>query len=226
MEAKKSKKADLEKDISTYFSVGLIIAISLSLIAFEWTSDIKRGSIIRIDKGEPIEEQYLDWSMEPEKEKIEIPVVPPEIFEIIKDDIPLDLEIDWGTDIIKESHDISWTLPEITDEPEVDEETYLIPGEMPQFQGGDLNNFAVWSQKNIIYPAIAADNNVEGKVYLTFIVEKDGKLSNIQILKGADSALNNEAKRVIESSPLWTPGTNNGIPVRVRCTIVINFVLQ
>ena len=97
---------------------------------------------------------------------------------------------------------------------------------MPSFMGGDLANFSVWAQKQVKYPAIAAENRIYGKVYITFVVEKDGTLSDIRVMKGADESLNREALRVINSSPLWKPGSNHGIPVRVRCSIMMNFVLE
>ncbi len=97
---------------------------------------------------------------------------------------------------------------------------------MPSFKDGNLQSFVIWSQKHLKYPHVAAENGVEGRVYLEFIVEKDGSLSEIVLLKGPDPALNNEALRVIGTSPRWSPGKNNGIPVRVKCSMMIKFVLE
>lgn len=225
MEQKKSKKADLERNISIYFSVGLIIALSLSLIAFEWASEPVYESIFDFSKGEIIEIEVIPYSFN-EKEKPDLPIVPPEIFIIREDDYDIDTEIEWIDDKIVEGTEIAYILPDFKDEPELDEAIYFIPGEMPTFRDGNLLSFVNWTQKRLKYPQIAAENGVEGKVYLEFIVEKDGSLSNLQVLKSPDQAFEEEAIRVISTSPKWESGKNNGIPVRVKCSMVLRFVLQ
>ena len=94
----------------------------------------------------------------------------------------------------------------------------------PVFPGGEqgFNNFLV---HNIRYPKAARDSNIQGRVYLSFIVEKDGSLSNIKTLRSPDQALADEAKRVLSISPHWSPGIQNGKPVRVQYTVPINFSL-
>ena len=94
----------------------------------------------------------------------------------------------------------------------------------PSFMGGDQNEFAKWVDKNLVYPAIAAD--ITGKVTVQFTVEKDGSITNVIILRSLDPALDAEAVRVIESSPKWTPGYNNGHPVRVTYTFPVIFRLK
>ena len=226
MELKKSKKADLEKSISTFFSIGLIIALSLSLIAFEWSNEPNRNPLISIGDGGPIDIDILPPSTIQEKQKVEMPSIPPETFTIEEDHIKIDDFIDWGTDIIRETDSLIISIPQPDDEPDVPEEYYIIPGEMPTFKNGNLQSFVIWAQKNLDYPSLAAENGVEGKVYLEFIVEKDGALSHVQVLKGPDQALNNEALRVIRTSPKWAPGKHNGFAVRVKCSMMVNFVLQ
>jgi protein TonB len=105
------------------------------------------------------------------------------------------------------------------------EEPYFIVEEMPSFRGGDINRFREWINKRTTYPQEAIDANIRGKVYLTFIVEKDGSVSSVTVLKGVHPLLDNEAVKVISESPKWTPGLQRGQPVRVRFQVPLNFSL-
>jgi periplasmic protein TonB len=102
---------------------------------------------------------------------------------------------------------------------------YFIP-EMPIFNGGDLAEFSKWVQKNIIYPQAAIERDLDGKVTAEFIIGKQGKIEEIKILRGVDPLLDNEALRVLKMSPLWTPGKQNGTPVRVKLVLPIVFQLN
>ncbi len=97
--------------------------------------------------------------------------------------------------------------------------------QVPEFSGG-LPAFGNFLVKNIKYPAEARKNGIQGKVFIAFIVEKDGSLSNIRVVRGVDNALDQEALRVLEISPKWTPGFQNGKPVRVMYSVPISFTLQ
>ena len=94
----------------------------------------------------------------------------------------------------------------------------------PTFKGGDTA-FAKFLKQNIQYPKVAKDNNISGKVYISFIIEKDGTLTNFKILRNPGCGMAEEALRVMKLSPAWIPGTQNGIPVRVGYTVPINFAL-
>lgn len=98
----------------------------------------------------------------------------------------------------------------------------------PSFQGEPQGGakFNKYLSGAIRYPSMAQENNVQGKVFVSFIVEKDGSLTDITVVRGPGSGLNEEAVRVIKSSPRWTPGIQNGKPVRVKFTLTVNFSLQ
>jgi periplasmic protein TonB len=106
----------------------------------------------------------------------------------------------------------------------VGEEPLFIVEVMPTFKGGDLNKFRDWVGKRTNYPQTAIDNNIKGTVILTFIVEKDGSVSNVKVTKGVDPLLDNEAVKAISESPKWTPGLQRGQPVRVRFIIPLTFI--
>ncbi|MBB6237770.1 TonB family protein [Pedobacter riviphilus] len=95
----------------------------------------------------------------------------------------------------------------------------------PEFPGG-ISKFYGYLSKAIKYPPMAQENNVQGKVFLSFVVEKDGKLTDITVTRGLGSGTDEEAIRVLKASPRWNPGIQNGKPVRVKYNINVNFTLN
>ncbi|NOY97536.1 MAG: energy transducer TonB, partial [Chlorobi bacterium] len=111
------------------------------------------------------------------------------------------------------------------EEEEDDTQVFFIVEDMPEFPGGDLA-LRKFIANTIQYPVIAQENGIEGKVYVTFVVDKDGSVSNAKILRGVDPSIDKEALRVVSNLPRWKPGKQRGKPVRVSYTVPINFVLQ
>jgi protein TonB len=107
----------------------------------------------------------------------------------------------------------------ITDEP------FIMVEVMPSFRGGDINRFREWVMKRTNYPQEAIDKKIQGRVFLTFIIEPDGAVSNVTIVKGVDPIIDNEAVKTIEASPRWSPGLQRGQPVRVRYSLWLNFLI-
>ena len=115
---------------------------------------------------------------------------------------------------------------EIKEEEVIDDQPFLIVETMPKFQGGDLNTFRKWVQENVKFPTIALENGISGRVTLTFVIEKDGRLTNIQVLQTPDRSLSEEAVRVLNKSPKWTPGKQRNQVVRVKYTLPVEFRMQ
>lgn len=107
-----------------------------------------------------------------------------------------------------------------------EKEIFIVVEEMPTFQGGDVRKFRDWVQRNVLYPKIAAENGIQGKVFIMFVVEPDGSVTNAEIMRGVDPVLDNEALRVVNESPLWVPGKQRDEAVRVRFSITVNFQLE
>jgi len=103
-------------------------------------------------------------------------------------------------------------------------EPFFLVEVMPAFRGGDLNKFRDWIQKRTNYPQTAIDAKIKGTVFLTFIVEKDGSVTNVTVIKGVHPLIDNEAVKAISQSPKWAPGLQRGQPVRVRYQISLNFI--
>jgi len=95
----------------------------------------------------------------------------------------------------------------------------------PAFPGG-IEHFYSFLAKNMRYPAVAKENNIQGRVYVSFNVERDGSITNVHVARGAGSGLDEEAMRVIKLSPKWEPGMQGGIPVRAEYTVPITFTLK
>ena len=98
--------------------------------------------------------------------------------------------------------------------------------EMPTFQGGDLSEFCNWVYSNIKYPQEALENGIQGNVVVKFVVEKDGRLSNIQVLQSPDKSLSDAAIQVLQESPKWEPGMQRQQPVRVKYTLPVVFQIK
>ena len=103
-----------------------------------------------------------------------------------------------------------------------DNEVYSMVDERAQFPGGQ-NEMLKYLQENLQYPEAAKANNVHGRVFVKFIVERDGSLSDIQIFRGLGSGCDEEAIRLIQSMPKWKPGKNKGKEVRTSMTVPVNF---
>jgi protein TonB len=95
---------------------------------------------------------------------------------------------------------------------------------MPTFRGGDINKFREWVQRRTNYPQAAIDAKIQGKVFLTFIIEPDGSVSNVTVVKGVAAIIDDEAVKAIQASPKWSPGLQRGQPVRVRYSMWLNFI--
>jgi protein TonB len=125
---------------------------------------------------------------------------------------------DFGDDIVID-------IPVI--EAEKEEEVPVFVAEtMPSFQGGDLNTFRTWVQSRLVYPRMAQENNVQGRVILKFVIERDGSLSNIEEMASPDKSLTDEAIRILKQSPKWSPGKQRNRAVRVAYVLPIEFRLQ
>lgn len=113
--------------------------------------------------------------------------------------------------------------PVIEVKKEVEEAPFTIVEEMPQFPDGDV---ASYLGKNIKYPVVAQENGIQGRVICQFVINKDGSIVDVQVVRGVDPSLDKEAVRVIQNMPRWTPGKQRNQPVRVKYTLPVNFKLQ
>jgi len=230
MEVKKTAKADLESKKFFFREVGLIIALAVSLLAFEWKSTDKQENTMTGDVAVAIEDELVPITQEapPPPQTMEIPIVSDEI-QIVDDDMKI------NTDLIINTEDDSKLGVDIknyvagTGKGEVVEEEeipFQIVEEKPSFQGGDENTFTKWVFERLVYPEIAKENGVQGRVILQFLVNTDGSVSDVKVMRGVDASLDKEAARVVASSPKWKPGRQRNKPVKVRYVFPVIFQLR
>lgn len=139
-------------------------------------------------------------------------------------DIDEELEID---DTEADDKTVIEVAPIIQQEAEEEEESqvFFIVEDMPEFPGGELA-LRKFIANAIKYPVIAQENGISGKVYVNFVVDKDGSVTAAKVARGVDPSLDKEALRVVNSLPKWKPGMQRGKPVKVSYTVPISFVLQ
>ena len=128
--------------------------------------------------------------------------------------------------ISKESSESGEQTKTKSAETDPDRKIFVVVEDMPEFNGGDVNKFREWVQKNVDYPVIASENGIQGRVYLMFIVNEQGNVESVEIMRGVDPVLDNEALRVVRSSPVWKVGRQNGKAVPVRFSITVNFQME
>jgi protein TonB len=226
MEPKKSERADLENKKSLFLEVGLILALIFCLIALGWTSGQRRASAFDGMSEEAIEEEQIPVTEEIPPEQLPQPTVT-DLFEIVQNDVVLDNDVQFQDDETSEDKKVEIYAPVIqAQEEETEEEIFVIVEDMPKFKGGDINNFREWVQKRVRYPDIAAENGIQGRVFISFVVEPNGVVSNVTVTRSVDPLLDEAAKEAVAASPKWEPGMQRGRPVRVRYSIPIIFQLQ
>jgi protein TonB len=229
MELKKSKSADLEKRKGMFTEIGLVIALAIVLVAFEWTKGEGRDNEDNVVADIQMEDEMMQITRrdEPKPEpKPETPKVA-EVLDIVDDDVEIEDDFDFDMEATEDT-EYDFTSMMGDDDEEIDEEeVFYIVEDMPTFNGGKpATEFRKYIAQNLQYPEIAAENGVSGRVIVQFAVDKTGKVVDARIVRSVDSALDKEAVRVVMSSPKWTPGKQRGKAVKVLFTFPINFVLQ
>lgn len=225
MEPKKNPEADLEKKRPMRVLAGMVVSLSFVLIAFEWKSfdkvDFDLGSL----KQENIEEEIIPIT----EQEIKPPPPPPPpapIIEIVEDDVKVeDVEI---KDVEADQTTVVEAPPVIEAPPEpepAEPDFFTIVEEMPSYPGGDAA-LMQFLQKNIKYPQIAKENGISGVVYVSFIVDRTGQVTEVKVVRGVDPFLDKEAVRVVSSLKGYTPGKQRGKPVPVQFTLPIRFQLN
>jgi len=217
MEAKKNPEVNLERKRGLFLQIGLVVSLLLVLVAFEYKSYEKSDYNLGQLNLDDLEEEIIPITKQ-EVKPPPPPPPPPEVIEIVEDEVEIENEIEIEDTESDEDE-------EIEIEEEDDEEFFMVVENMPEFPGGDLG-LMKYIQKNVKYPAIAKEYNITGKVYVSFIVDKSGKVTNVKIVRGVDRHLDAEAVRVVKSLPKYKPGKQRGKAVRVMFTIPINFTLN
>ena len=223
MEAKKNPKADLNKKTGLFLNIGLVVSLLLVITAFEWRF-YDDGELM--DLGQ-VSDEFEDVMEIPPTEQPPPPtpkIQQPEIIEVPdEEEIEEEIEVDLDVEITEETvvEDIVFDEPV---EEEVAEEIFTIVEDQPAPKGG-MAAFYEYVGKKLKYPAQARRMGIEGKVFVEFVVDKDGTITDVKAIKGIGAGCDEEAIRVIQASPKWNPGKQRGRPVKVRMILPITFKL-
>ena len=238
MEIKKSSKADLESGKTLGLLMGLVIGLAILFVGFEWGTQE-----LNISANEAIADILAEEEIEITTQQEDVPPPPPppppeqqqqevvaEVLTIVEDNVDVGQQMLMSTeDSQREAQVQTYVAPTVVAttiaEEEAENEIFTIVEEFPEFPGGNaaLNSYLANSIK---YPVIAQENGVQGRVTVQFVVNQDGSIVDVEILRGQDPSLDREAMRVVSAMPNWKPGMQRGKPVRVRFNVPVNFRLQ
>lgn len=231
MEIKKAPKADLERGKGLNLLLGLVVALSVLFTGLEWRSFAKVEQIDRalnqadLDDALIIQDEQQEEPEEPEpvQQQQQQEIQMPDEFRVVDNNVEVA-----KIAIVSAEEDRPLPPPMPIGPAPVEEETddiFEVVEEPTTFPGGEeaLNKYLA---KSIIYPEIAVENGIQGRVVVQFVVEKDGSTGHINVVRGVDPALDKEATRVVKEMPRWKPGKQRGKPVRTKYTLPVVFRLQ
>ncbi len=227
MEIKKTPKADLETKKTLFFEIGLVTVLALLLVAFEWTTgevDVETFGPLVVEN---VESEEIPVTRQ-EEMKTPPPPPPPvqavEDLEIVENDKEIENELELESTESDEKKVVE--IVEMPQEQEaVEEEIFFVVEEMPEFPGGQLA-LRKYIAENVEYPEIARENEIQGRVFVQFVVNEKGEVVNAKVVRGVDPSLDKAALKVVNSLPKWKPGKQREKPVKVSFTVPINFMLS
>ena len=224
MEEKKSPKANLENKKLMFIQIGLIISLAVAWAVFEIKSYDK---IEFADVGrtvEVVEEEMVEITKQEQKpQPVEVPKQTTQI-QVVEDDVEVE-DIEINADVDQNEVIEEYVAPEIEEEDIQEAEIFTIVEEMPDFPGG-MQKLADYLAKNIKYPQMARESGIQGRVFVNFVIEPDGSVSNVNVMRSLGGGCDEEAVRVVKSMPKWKPGKQRGKAVRVSYILPVNFQLK
>jgi protein TonB len=225
MEPKKTEKADLSNKSWLFFNIGLVISLAIVIMAFEYRT--KDETDLRdMSKNTNVVEEILDIPPTEQPPPPPPKLQQPQIIEVpdeeeIKEEIKVEFDVEVTTDTKVEEITI---LPVVEEKEDVDQIFLVV--EEPASPKGGMQAFYKYVQEKMKYPAQARRMGVEGKVFVEFVVNRDGSIQDVKVVKGIGAGCDEEAVRVVASAPPWNPGKQRGKPVRSRFVVPITFKLQ
>lgn len=228
MEPKKTKQADLGEKSFLFFNIGLVTSLSLALLAFNYKTydqadkkEFAQNARILEEIIEPPVTEQLPPPPPPQLTQPEVVEVPNT--EEIQEDIKINMDIEARVDQVITELPVM-AAPVIEEEKEDPHQVFIVVEETAAPIGG-LPAFYDYVKDNMKYPAPAKRMDIEGKVFVQFIVEKDGSITDVQAIKGIGGGCDEEAVRVVKNAPSWKPAKQRGKPVRQRMVLPITFKL-
>lgn len=222
MQPKKNNHLVLSRYSALFFNIGLVISLSLVLIAFEWKT-VENLSTVDMSQNEASFQELLE-DIPPTKQPPPPPptIQQPQIISVPdEEEIEVELEIDLDVEMTEEQVIEEVVFAEAPEEEEV-QEYFTIVERMPSFPGG-IANFHKFIGRKLNYPSQARRAGIEGKVILEFIIVETGEVTDVEVVRGIGFGCDEEAIRVLEASPKWNPGKQQGKAVKVKSTLAVMF---
>ena len=225
MEIKKNPKVDLEKWRVVLFEIGLAISLIATYMVFQIKSGETKENVLG-DLGDiKVEEEIIPITRM--KEVKPPPPPPPKVVEqlnIVEDDEEIEDEFEMDHSEADEETVVEQTDVQVEEEEDDEPINFYVVEQKPEFPGGEsaLYKFIAEHTK---YPEPAKENGITGTVWVQFIIDKDGKVTNVKVVRSVDPYLDKEAERVVKSMPKWKPASQRGKPVRVIFQVPIRFEL-
>jgi len=209
-----------------FMQIGMVISLLIAWLAFNHKSYDKREidpSLLR--QTEVLDEEMVEITKqeEPKPQPVEMPKQTTQL-EIVEDDVEVE-DIEINAEVEQNEVIEEYVAPEVVEDEVVEQEIFKIVEEMPSFPGGEAK-LMEYVAKNVKYPQIARETGIQGRVFVNFVVEPDGSVSNVSVLRGIGGGCDEEAMRVVKNMPKWKPGKQRGKPVRVQYMLPVNFKLQ
>ena len=204
--------------------------VELSKLAQKKEAKVEKKAPVKVEEAKPIEKVKSSVKFTPPVIKKDSEVKPEEELKSQEDLNKTNTAIgsfdvkgndEAGGEVLKAKEVIAQPEPPKEEETKV----FDVVEVMPSFPGGQGALFE-WLSKNIKYPVVAEENGVQGRVIVTFVVERNGSITDVQVVKSVDPSLDKEAVRVVKAMPHWIPGKQNGSAVRVKFTVPVTFRLQ
>jgi protein TonB len=224
MDLKKNPQADLSKKAGMFLNLGLTLSLAIVIVAFEWRTYDDSGMV---DLGQ-VEDDFEDILEIPPTQQPPPPppkVQLPEIVEVPdEEEIEEEIEVELDVEVTEETVVEEIVFEEAPEEEEI-EEVFTIVEDQPEFPGG-MPAFYKFVGDNMKYPAQARRMGIEGRVFVQFVVDKDGSVTEVKAVKGIGAGCDEEAERVLRMSPKFKPGKQRGRSVKVRMVLPIIFRLN
>jgi len=223
MEAKKTEKADLEKKSSFFFSIGLVVTMVLVIMAFE-NKQYDETLAELVGKNTNTFEEMI------EVPPTDVPPPPPPQIQApviieVPDEEKIEEEIDVKFDVEASEETKIQEVVVVAEEPKEEVEEIFTIVEEPASPKGGMPAFYKYVGEKVKYPAQARRMGIEGKVFVEFVIGKDGSISEVKAVKGIGAGCDEEAVRIVQGAPSWTPGKQRGKAVKQRMVLPITFKL-
>jgi protein TonB len=224
MESRKSPKADLESKKAIFFEIGLVLALAIVFFSFNYKSYEKRTVTLVQRQAQAAPEEIVPIT----EQKVKPPPPPPPKavtqIKIVNNDVKVNDDVDIDVDANMNTKVADYVPPE-EEESVPEQHIFMVVEQMPSFPGG-MAALMKYLATHIKYPELAKESGIQGRVFINFVVEPDGSISHVKVLRGIGGGCDEEAVRVVKSMPKWIPGKQRGKPVRVSFNLPVKFTLE